>query len=221
MIYYVIPARKNSVGLPNKNRKLFQFTATTIPTREKKQVLVTSDDEYILIMAEDQGFISYKRPDELCSNTASMKSVLIDIAKYFKLNNDDLIVTLYLTYPERTWSDIENALRFFNNSNAKSLLCKKILMGTHPALLMFSNGIRGKQLFQHDLYRRQDYPPVFEISHYISICQVDELKKLNQNLYNDDTIFFSIDSRTIDIDTQQDLDNFVNKTNGGMRWKQQ
>ncbi len=32
---------------------------------------------------------------------------------------------LYLTYPERTWTDIEAALNFFIENDAKSLLCRE------------------------------------------------------------------------------------------------
>jgi CMP-N-acetylneuraminic acid synthetase len=70
------------------------------------------------------------------------------------------------------------------------------------------DNMRGKQLIPHNLYRRQDYPKVFEISHFISIFMGFELDNLNSNLYNNDTIFYPIDN-IIDVDTQKDLDSFT------------
>ena len=51
MIYYVIPARKGSKGLPFKNRKLFDITAKTIPDDAKPHTIVSTDDEHISELA--------------------------------------------------------------------------------------------------------------------------------------------------------------------------
>ena len=69
---------------------------------------------------------------------------------------------------------------------------------------------KGSQLVKHNLYRRQDYPAVFEISHYVCIFNVNELTNLNNNLYNDETFFFKIDD-VVDVDTKTDLDGVLRK----------
>ena len=70
-----------------------------------------------------------------------------------------------------------------------------------------------KQVIQHNFYRRQDYPKCFEISHFISIFSKKELKHLNNNLYNKETIFMPIQN-FIDVDTSKDLEKFnENKNN--------
>ena len=63
---------------------------------------------------------------------------------------------------------------------------------------------KGKQLIRHNLYRRQDYPKCFELSHYISIFNTEEVKKLNNNMYNEETDFFQI-RKVVDVDTEEDL----------------
>jgi CMP-N-acetylneuraminic acid synthetase len=70
------------------------------------------------------------------------------------------------------------------------------------------DNLMGEQLRPHNLYRRQDYPKVFEISHFIAIFNVDELENLNDNLYNNNTIFYPIKD-IIDVDTKNDLDKFI------------
>ena len=207
----LIPARRNSKGLPFKNRLLFEHTIDTIPTEYFKDLLISTDDEVLIEKCKSIGLNVSVRPDNLSLDETSTK----DVIQYHIDNNDinfgDTVIMLYLTYPERTWSDIKNAYTFFIEQGAKSLLCKKDIKSTHPCLYMFDIiGNKGAQLVKHNLYRRQDYPAVFEISHYVCIFNVNELTKLNNNLYNDDTFFFKIDD-VIDVDTKIDLDGLFHK----------
>jgi CMP-N-acetylneuraminic acid synthetase len=66
----------------------------------------------------------------------------------------------------------------------------------------------GNQLVEHNLYRRQDYPKVFEISHFISIFEIGELFNLNDNLYNKNTIYYPVGD-VVDVDTNKDLENII------------
>ena len=191
MIFYVIPARKGSKGLPYKNRKLFDYTASIIPEDCTSQVIVTTDDEQILHNALEYGFMTTARPEKLSNDTASMKDVLLHVRDEFKLNPDDIVVLLYLTYPERTWGDVLDAFEYFDENRGLSLLCKKEVK-SNPFLCMYEDGLHGKQIISHNLYRRQDYDAVFELSHFIFISEVWNLENLNNNLYNDDTIYFPI-----------------------------
>ncbi len=205
MIWYVIPARKGSKGLPNKNRLLFDFTASTIKNVHH-DVIVTTNDEYIIDKAQEYEFNVRRRPDELAQDTTSIKAVMFDVFWWYKLKADDIVVMLYLTYPQRKWLDITKGLEYFYSYEAKSMLCRKEWQGVHPCLAMFQMyNNKGKQLFYHNYYRRQDYPKVFEISHFIAIFKVGELDKLNYQLYNQDTIFMPIRSDVIDIDTIEDF----------------
>lgn len=210
MIKYIIPARRNSKGLPFKNRKLITYTLESIPKQELTNVILTTDDEELLKIGADYGVKCFNRNPSLALDETSTKEVMLDLKHQGIISDDDIIIMLYLTYPQRNWLDITKALNFFNEKNGKSLLCRKELNGTHPYLYLLDVGdLKGVQLVPHNLYRRQDYPKVFEISHFISIFKVGELDNLNSNLYNNDTVFYSIDD-IIDVDTQNDLDRFLN-----------
>jgi len=202
MIYYVIPARQESKGMPFKNRRLFSYTKKTIPMAVWENTILTTDDKEI--MGEGSEFNILERDEKLSGDTASTKYVLLDVIEKFELEKDDIIVMLYLTYPERTWSDISRGIDFFMAKEARSLLCRKDIK-THPYLCVYENG---RQLVKHDLYRRQDYPKVFEICHFLFIARVDEIKKLNNNLYNENTIYMDIPDK-VDVDTEQDFMEFV------------
>lgn len=205
----VIPARRNSKGLPFKNRKLFPITLLNIPEKYHKNIIVTTDDEIIIDYCKVSGIDFHFRPEHLSNDEASTKDVMLDLIDK-KINFNDRVIMLYLTYPERTWSDIERSVSTYIEKKVKSLLCKKEFNSTHPYLLMLElDENKGRQLIEHDLYRRQDYPKVFEISHFISIFDVSELNNLNKNLYNEDTFFLPIENK-IDVDYESDLIKYNN-----------
>ena len=211
MVKIVIPARKGSKGLPHKNVKLFESTAGIIPKSVSgKGVIVTTDDEQIETMAAMHRFDVIQRSAKLSSDDADMRSVLENVIENQCIFNDEIIIMLYLTYPERTWEDVQNALDWFIKVDAKSMLCRQPVK-TDPYLCMLEDGFKGRQMVPHDYYRRQDYPKVFEISHFIFIALAGEIYNLNKNLYNADTMFYDID-RVHDIDTGEDLKKYEKST---------
>lgn len=210
-IKILIPARRNSKGLPFKNRLLFDYTINTIPKDLYDNVLVSTDDEVIIDKAMAMGFNVSVRPDNISLDQTSTKEVIRYHIDNGDLDKDSTVIMLYLTYPERTWSEVENAYNIFVQEQLNSLLCKKDIKGTHPFLYMFElDNNRGEQLVKHNLYRRQDYPPVFEISHYMCIFNVSHFDELNNNLYNNNTFFLKINDVT-DVDTKVDLDGVLRK----------
>jgi CMP-N-acetylneuraminic acid synthetase len=205
----VIPARKGSKGLPYKNRKLFKYTADIIPDELKVDTYVITDDFEIMNIAESYGFKVVTRPDEISTDESSTKEVMMYFVEEVKPNQNEDIVMLYLTYPERTWDDVIKAWKFTWEYNAHSMLCKKELNVSPFLILKEEDYNRGSQLFYHNLYRRQDYPKCFEISHFITIFRPSILNKLNDNLYCRDTLFMEISNNIIDVDTQKDLDSII------------
>lgn len=203
---FFIPARRNSKGLPFKNRSLFSFTINEIPENLRENILVSTDDEYIIDRCVQSGIRFVKRSEETSSDTASTKSVLLEARDQILT---DEIVMLYLTYPERSWEDITKAVRFYEENASGSMLCSKELK-VSPYLMMYRDGIGGRQIISHDLYRRQDYPECFEISHYIGIFHKNKLDNLNKNLYNTNTVFYPI-KEVIDVDEKEDLERYHEK----------
>ena len=65
MIHYIIPARKGSKGLPFKNRKLLHHTLNTLPSDVLSQVIVSTDDEFIINECVSRDVRYLKRSAEL------------------------------------------------------------------------------------------------------------------------------------------------------------
>ncbi len=204
----IIPARKGSKGLPGKNRILLEKTISTIPNEYLNIVYVVTDDSEIHSKCIEFGVNSIERPPETATDLASTKDVMVWVISYMKfhgiIEGEEDILMLYLTYPERTWSDIQSGMRFYAKRSCSSMLCKKKIEASPYLILKSEKNNRGSQLFSHDLYRRQDYPECFELSHFICLFNTSFINKLNSNLYNSDTIFMPINN-TIDVDEKKDL----------------
>ena len=202
MTYYIIPARKNSKGFRHKNRFLFEKLPKELIG---ENVIVTSDDEVIEQMnRETYSFEFLKRPDNLAKDTTSIKPVLQDVVSKYNLQSNDNLVVLYLTYPERTFDDIQKIISYYKFHDAKSLLCREPL-DQHPYLCFYEDGINGKRIVDHNMYRRQDYPKCFFGSHFVAIVNVGFLDKVDLNLHNKETIFYDLGEHKIDVDNKNDL----------------
>ena len=204
----LIPARMGSKGLPGKNRILFDYTAKIIPKNLVSKTYVSTNDDVIKDKAQHYGFNIAHRSEDLSKDETSMKDVVMDFTKTNKVN--DKILLLYLTYPQRTWQDVNNAIKEMEESESKSLLCA-FECESHPFLAIYdTQNNKGTQVVKHDLYRRQDYPTCLEISHLVSIFYSNDLINLNSNLYNEDTHFMKCEKK-IDIDLPIHFEKFKEK----------
>ena len=207
-VWYIIPAREGSKGMPHKNRKLLQFTLNSIPSEYRKNVVVTSNDKVIIEHSKSHNIKYINRKSSLASDDASTRDVLQDVIVEKNIDDDDIIVLLYLTYPSRTWSDVKKAISMLKASGQRSLLCKKKLENS-PYLMMFDKpDEKGQKVIDHDLCRRQDYKPCFLMSHYVGVFYANEIARLDTNLWNRDTIFMPINNK-IDVDYKEDLSQYL------------
>ena len=207
-VYFVIPARRDSKGLPFKNRKLLDYTVNNIPIELHEKTIVTTNDEKIIEKLSVTSINVLKRDELLCLDDISIKDVMLDVVKKFQMKPDDTMVMLFLTYPDRKFSDIKKILDYYFERKIKTLTCC-IEPKTHPYLVLYKKEEqKGEQVVKHDLYRRQDYPECFEIRHFVCIFQVEEIQKLNNNMYNESTVFYKINN-DIDVDYENDLREFL------------
>ena len=181
--FIVIPARRDSKGVPFKNRKLIEHTLKIIPSELSDRVYITTDDEVIQEMYSGKYNVVARNP-KYAKDSTSTKETLVD---FFKTINQSVgnCILLYTVYPNRTWDDVVDFYKFYKSKDADSVLAKKRVIEPHPFLMMYDVGNhKGASLVEHDLYRRQDYPAIFELSHFVSIFNISELHNLNNNLYS-------------------------------------
>lgn len=204
----LIPARAGSKGWVRKNLKLFTHTADIIPEQYRKRVIVTTDDVQIMALCEDYGFKVHHRDENLAKDNTDTKSTIVSVLDQLDYKPSDTFIMLYLTYPSRTWDDIQMMYNKFINSKSRSMLCRQPVR-THPYLTMYpGDNDTGKLVVDHHAYQRQQYPECFEISHYICMFRAKELSKLGKNMYNKQTKYYPID-RVMDIDSESDYKLYI------------
>ena len=56
-------------------------------------------------------------------------------------------------------------------------------------------------------YRRQDYPPAYELKHYACVIPFDQVDSLDAQMLNDRAFVMPIDAaKLVDIDTPEDFE---------------
>ena len=131
MIYkIIIPARKNSKRLPNKNMKilvnkpLIQYSIDfALDNFHSVDIWVNSDCEEIIEFAKLFGVNTINRPPELATDYTPTVDVLNHNISYFKKNNIkcESVILLQPTNPLRDKDLLKIAIEKFENSNRNSL----------------------------------------------------------------------------------------------------
>jgi len=206
----IIPARKNSKGLKNKNRMLFENTAEFVKKISFfNQVIVASDDKQIEKKTKKNNFIFYKRSKKNAMDNSSIKSLMEEVVQKKKLKKNTVVWLLYLTLPIKKINDFKKAYGLTKKNHFLSLISfRKVL--THP----FDCWIIKKKLkkfIKNDICRRQDKPQMYEHHHYLCAFRVNELKKLNSELINENTIpiIMKEDNNFLEIDTKQNYKDYL------------
>jgi len=122
----VIPAKATSERIKNKNMRLLcrkPLVQWTIEAALKSEVftdvIVSSEDEATLALAQKLGARPFKRSPELASHTATTWQVCKEVLEFIKADSFALLLP---TSPFRTSQDIENACGVFESPDVSCLL---------------------------------------------------------------------------------------------------
>lgn len=137
----IIPARKGSKGVPNKNKRLLKdkplisWTIDIAISTGLKNIVVSSDDENILEIAKTKRVSALKRPNELAQDNTPMIGVIdhcIDnFGKKFKA-----ILLLQPTSPFRTSEQIIESIKLFeSNKDCDGVISVRRLLDGHPSMV--------------------------------------------------------------------------------------
>ncbi|MEA3513206.1 MAG: acylneuraminate cytidylyltransferase family protein [Campylobacterota bacterium] len=146
-IIAIIPARKGSVGLKNKNTKELCGKPLIAHSIEKAksskyidEVMVTTDCDRITSIAKEYGAnIPFTRPAKLSSSTATSLDVVLHTLNYYETNFDDLydyLILLEPTSPLREDDDIDNMIeKLINNEKKYDSLTSIGEVNEHPSIV--------------------------------------------------------------------------------------
>lgn len=209
----IIPARSGSKRLPRKNvlslggKPLINWSIEAgLNSKYIDSVLVSSDGDEIISLAQELGVEIIRRPVELAQdNSSSFDAVKHAIVNY---KYHDYIVLLQPTSPLRTSLHIDEAIKLLDSKSADAVISVTPMdhvphwTNTLPA----DDSMEGflKEEFLH--LRSQDFETYYRLDGAIYICKTEKLLEagsffLKKNIYaykmsNDDSI---------DIDTSTDF----------------
>lgn len=215
-MFYLIPARGGSKGVPGKNiRNLggIPLIAHTIRAAlavadNPEEVVVSTDSEEIADVARSYGAsVPFMRPAELATDTAGSREVILHAADAL-LEPGEPVVLLQPTSPFRNPQDIRKAVELFEKERPDMVVSVRPA-ATNPYYNAYECDETGcLRISKGDglLSRRQDAPAVWEFDGSIYVIDPEALRKvpslarLQRILPIENTV-----ATPVDIDTELDF----------------
>lgn len=213
-VLVVIPARKGSKGIPQKNKKLLNgkplisYTIeAAIKVFDKSQICISTDDLDIVKIAESYGLkVPFVRPAELSTDTAGSQEVLVHAYNFYRGNGFDASIILLLqpTSPLRTSEHIlEAAVEYKNDCD---MLVSVVESKANPYYNLMEENSEGFlcKSKNGNFISRQEMPKVFEING--AIYFINTISLLKQPIYSFSKIkkYVMPFESSIDIDVPSD-----------------
>jgi CMP-N,N'-diacetyllegionaminic acid synthase len=217
----LIPARKGSRGIPNKNfkefcgKQLYEWTEdAAIDSGIFDLIIISSDQKYqsALIKYNDLNvFCDDDRPANLCTDTASLDDVLIHYAQ--KYPDIDVWCLLQPTSPLRTEQDIKDAYAMLSEEykNGDKKYDSIVSVYNHPCLAWVANSAYHKGRKYHTALfhtekrpNRQDRKDWFLENGAVYFVTLDGLKQRGSRIGMHPGLYVMPMERSFDIDNQLD-----------------
>lgn len=213
MVYYILPTLSYMEPFEGANERLLKHTLDSIQKKFHRRVIVATDQPWALEHVKDMRVKGMQVSGSAVENERSYKDVLLDINDKMLMDADDDFVTLSLEYPARTYRNIRSAIQFYRrHEKAKSLLCRRP-SEERPEKFFYQDREdenKGTPVIEDkgQEWKEPEHPDVFKHSFFVTIHQVSELPEINNWLWNEDTIFFPIDTEIRRTVTEEELDQF-------------
>ena len=215
----IIPARKGSKGIKNKNKvningkKLIEYTFEIVNKLNfKSEICLSTDDEEIIkIGRKFKIFAPFIRPANISKDTTSISEVIEHSLNWFKKNKNYIPVNILLlqpTSPGRERKDVINAYKMFCNSNKDSLISVSIPKNNPCEIFTVKNDKLKFLLSSKTNWQRQQYPKSYFVDGSIYIFKTSFFRK-SKKIFDQNSIFYkSLSKNLVDIDTHEDLEIF-------------
>jgi len=196
----IIPARKNSVGFPKKNRIFFSYTHNFLnKIKWFDKIYISTDDNWFKKYSRKRKYEFIKRSKKLSGHKISIKRVMEDAVKKKEINSETIIWLIYIPLIPKSKKLFEKTKKIIESKNVKSI-CGFTKVKTHPFLSWYTKKNKLYQYCKNDIYRRQDLPTALTHNHVVCAFKRNELKKLNNELINSNTKPIIINSEIKEID---------------------
>ena len=210
----IIPARGGSKRLPRKNvldlcgKPLISWTIeAALQSKYLDEVVVTSDDNEILGIANNMKVRSIERPPHLASDTAST----FDAVKHTIDNIDsyEYIVLLQPTSPLRNATHIDKAIELLARKDADAVISVSNISHNPAWSNTLDESLSMKNFINKEFLKKrsQDLEKYYKLNGAIYICKTKKLLE-EKSFFLRDNIFAFIMSAisSIDIDKKEDFE---------------
>lgn len=210
-IYIIIPARKGSKGIKNKNLKKINKRSLidhAINHASKinfsKKIILTTNIKKLINFNKSNRYIIDKRPEYLCSDRIHTSKVVLYICKKYSLHKEDYVILLQPTSPIRNLKIINENIKFFLYSNFQSMISVSDA-GFYDNNIRFLNK---RKLIGKDLgvKQRQYSKRVYYVNGNFFMAKIKNfLTQKSFHIKNKTTYFVTDRSKSIDINNKSDL----------------
>ncbi len=214
----LIPARKGSIRLKNKNFKFLKgkpLIYYSIKAAKKckyiSETYIFSDSKKINDYAVKLGAINrIERPKDISLSITSMHKTINYFVKKMKLKNSKIkyLILLQPTSPQRTYKDLNKACeKILKNKKADALVSSYELKNINPGKLMFFDG-KYLQLNKNKKLKN-NLSCFYRNGPSILITKIKNISE--KNIYENGKIinFIMKQSKSIDINTINDFKKLV------------
>jgi N-acylneuraminate cytidylyltransferase len=211
----IIPARRDSKGIPGKNWKLLNnvpLVGYSIEVAKQStaidEICISTNSEKVIEIATNkyQLNVPFTRPEELSLDTTSSHDVLIHAVEYYESQGKtyDAILLLQPTSPFRKVEFINECIELFKKSD-----CDMVVSVCETSLNPYYNLYNETDGFIHrsipsNFTRRQDCPKTYLVNGSIYVISVNSLKKQQLHEMKKVVKYEMSEEFSMDLDTLND-----------------
>ena len=206
----IIPIRSGSKGLKNKNTKLLKgiplYKHTLFQSlRIINKTIISTDIDSVINSQKEKNTLVLKRQKNLCTDSAEIKDVLLDIIQKKDLQKK-VIVLLQVTSPLRSDLDIIEAIKIYEQGNFSMVM--SVTEGDSSVLkygFIFDNKFKSLNDKKYNFANRQQLPKVYKPNGAIYIFSAKEFLRKKSFPNKSIGCYVMPNERSIDIDNEEDF----------------
>lgn len=210
----IVPIRKGSKGIKNKNRKilcnkpLFHYSLISLLNAKliDRVILATDDDELISsfdysIFKNSNKLTLYRRLDENATDESTTESIMLEFIELSELNLNDNLLLVQATSPLTTKDDIDNILKDFQTSNYDSILS----VVKSPGFYWSSEGFSLNYDWRNRPRRQDIKNETYRENGALYVSKVKDILNTKNRLSGNIGLYIMKDYQNIDIDNLEDF----------------
>lgn len=215
-ILAIIPARGGSKGIPRKNiyplagKPLLAWSVeAALKSKYIDRVIVSSDDDEILEVAEKHGAEPIRRPKAMAGDKSPFNLLIFHALDFLKKKENyipDIVVYLQPTSPLRTSKDIDETLALLKGETECAISVCEIENKILKAFLINKKGyLQGVSNNKFPFMNRQDLPKVYMPNGSIYVIKRQDFAKTGK-LFTKETVPSVMQGdKNLDIDSMEDM----------------